>query len=69
VGTPVDQIVALAFERKPLIERRLLAFQLERDIPDVPFEVCGVGEILDFRDASLCKRWQCGLLQNRKRHN
>jgi hypothetical protein len=47
-------VVYFALERKALVERRLLAFQLEYSIADIPFVVCG--GILDFREANVCKR-------------
>lgn len=48
-------VIYFALERKALVERRLLAFQLEHNIPDIPFVVCGGGGILDFREANVCK--------------
>jgi hypothetical protein len=49
-------VIFFALERKALVERRLLAFQFEHDIADIPFVVCGGGGILDFRDPDVCKR-------------
>ena len=49
-------VVYFALERKALVERRLLAFQMEHDIADIPFVVCGGGGVLDFRDPHVCKR-------------
>jgi hypothetical protein len=49
-------VIYFALERKALVERRLLAFQLEHDIRDIPFVVCGGGGTLDFREAGVCKR-------------
>ncbi len=48
-------VVYFALERKALVERRLIAFQTEHDIADIPFVVCGGGGVLDFREAKVCK--------------
>jgi hypothetical protein len=47
-------VIYFALERKSLVDRRLLAFQSEHHIADIPFVVCG--GILDFREANVCKR-------------
>ncbi len=41
-------------ERRALVERRLLAFQTEHNVSDIPFAVCG--GTLDFRDPNVCER-------------
>lgn len=51
-GVKRGAVVYFALERKQLVERRLLAFQIEHGIPDIPFVVCG-GSGLDFRDPNV----------------
>jgi AAA domain len=48
-------VLYFALERRPLVERRLLAFQFEHDIADAPFTICPPG-FLDFRDSHVCER-------------
>src|SRR5262249_38714243 len=55
-GVTRGAAIYFALERKSLVERRLLAFQLEHAIADIPFVVVGGAGILDFPDPNVCNR-------------
>jgi AAA domain len=48
-------VLYIALERKELVKRRALAFQMEHDTPDIPFAIVGDAGV-DFRDANICNR-------------